>query len=252
VVWSNDDVTNLKMIGNAIANLLERKRVEDSLREVSRKLRHAQDEEQRRIARALHDSTAQQLAALMMNLGILEDSLSNSNEKAGKLLQESLHIVENCSQEIRTIAYLLHPPLLDQMGLEAALRSYIDGFSKRSGICVAVDMVAIASRLPPEIELTLFRVVQEALGNIHRHSGSKSASVWLEGQSDRVILEIRDEGKGMSAETLGALRDGVAPQGVGLAAMHERLREVQGRLEVESDASGTLLRAVILLRKDAS
>ncbi len=245
IIWSDADGVRLKLVGDAIANLLERKRVEDSLREVSHRLHRSQDEERRRIARELHDSTAQLLAAAMMILGEMEDALAARDAKVKKLVQEGMRVVELCSQEVRTLAHLLHPPLLDQMGLVSALRSYVEGFTKRSGIKVALDLTDDLGRLPEEAELTLFRMVQEGLGNIRRHSGSRTAHILLAQTGSGVILEIEDQGSGMPAEILQAIRNGSVTQGVGLAAMQERLREIGALLEVESSSVGTRLRAVV-------
>jgi PAS domain S-box-containing protein len=230
-----------------IRDITERKRTEDALREVSHRLHRAQDEERRRIARDLHDSTAQQLAAVMMNLGVLQDRIDLSDHKSVKLLQESLGLVDRCSEEVRTLSYLLHPPLLDQIGLDAALRLYIEGFSKRSNITITIELARSEERLPEEIELTLFRVVQEALGNIHRHSGSPTAVIRLVRKRAEAVLEVVDSGSGMPPETLRAIQQGLVTQGVGLAGMRERLREVKGRLEIESRPTGTRLRATVPL-----
>jgi signal transduction histidine kinase len=243
--WTDDDAARLKLVGDAVATLLERKRLEDTLREVSHRLHRSQDEERRRIARELHDSTAQLLAAVMMNLGLLEDRFASRDAKAGKLVKESLALVERGSQEVRTLAYLLHPPLLDQMGLEPALRSYVEGFSKRSGIKVALEVALGEQRLPEEIELVLFRVVQEGLGNINRHSGSRTARISISRTEPGIVLEVADQGVGIPPKTLRAIQRGLAAQGVGLAAMLERLHEIGGELTVDSSPSGTVLRAVV-------
>lgn len=247
LAWSEADVARLRMVGDTIANLLERKRVEGSLRELSHRLHRAQDEERRRIARELHDSTAQLLAAVLMNLGSLEDAVSQRDGKAAKLVRETVDLVERCTQEARVLSYRLHPPLLDQMGLEPALRSYVTGFARRSGIEVTLDIAPGETRLPEEIELALFRVVQEGLGNLHRHSGSRTARISLRREDETVLLEVADQGLGMPAKTLEAIRKGSVTQGVGLAAMQERLREIGAHLAVESSPAGTRLRATVPL-----
>jgi PAS domain S-box-containing protein len=248
IAWSDTDAARLKMVGDAIANVLERKRVEDSLREVSHRLHRSQDEERRKLARELHDSTAQLLAAAMMNLGTLEDEGVRKTEKGGRLVFESLELIERCSQEVRTLSHLLHPPLLDHMGLESALRAYVDGFAGRSGLKVSIKVALGRERLPEEAELTLFRVVQEGLGNIHRHSGSLTARISLRRKPPGIVLEVADQGLGMPTKILQAFQNGGVTTGVGLAAMQERLREIGGSLTVESSPAGTCLRAVVPLK----
>ena len=247
LAWADVDVTRLRMVGDAIANLLERKRIEMCLRELSHRLHRAQDEERRRIARELHDSTAQLLAAVLMNLGALQGDSTRVNGKTARLVQETTDLVERCTQEIRILSYRLHPPLLDQMGLGPALRSYVQGFASRSGIEVTLDLACGEQRLPEEIELALFRVVQEGLGNIHRHSGSRTARISLRREAEGAVLEVADQGTGMPAKTLEAIQNGTVTQGVGLAAMQERLREIGASLTVESSPAGTRLRAVVAL-----
>jgi PAS domain S-box-containing protein len=251
VKWSDVGTARLQMVGNAIASLLERKRAEQTLREVSLRLHRAHEEEGRRIARELHDSTAQELAAVKMNLEMLEDFAKDPCGKTAKLLKESVDLVERCSQEVRTFAYLLHPPLLDQIGLAGALRSYVEGFSKRSGIDVSVQVNGEFSRQVPDVELTLFRVVQEGLGNIHRHSGSKRAQVQLSVEDDTIALEIVDPGKGIPKQIVKDLEQGLSSGGVGLAAMRERLHAVRGTLTIENTEPGTKLRAIVPLGNGA-
>jgi PAS domain S-box-containing protein len=247
IAWSDTDVARLRMVGDAIANLLERKRVQESLRELSHRLHRAQDEQRRHIARELHDSTAQLLAAALMNLGSLEDPSARRDGKAGRLVRETIDLVERCTQEVRILSYRLHPPLLDQMGLDPALRSYIKGFARRSGIEVRLDLALGEARLPEEVELALFRVVQEGLGNIHRHSGSRTARISLTREGEKVLLEVADQGIGMPAKTLETIQNGSVAQGVGLAAMQERLCEIGASLAVESSSAGTRLRTVVPL-----
>ena len=247
VTWSDAGTARLQMVGNAIATLLERKRAEQTLREVSHRLHRAHEEEGRRIARELHDSTAQELAAVKMNLELLEDFVKEPRGKTAKLLQESVALIERCSQEVRTFAYLLHPPLLDQIGLAGALRSYVEGFSNRSGIKVSVEIDGALSRESPDIELTLYRVVQEGLGNIHRHSGGQTARIQLGIENHAIVLEIADSGKGIPKQVVRDLEQGLASGGVGLAAMKERLRSVSGTLTIEDAKPGARLKAVVPL-----
>jgi PAS domain S-box-containing protein len=251
VAWSDVGIARFQIVGNAIASLLERKRAEQTLREVSLRLHRAHEEEGRRIARELHDSTAQELAAVKMNLEMLEDFTKEPKSKTARLLQDSVNLVERCSQEVRTFAYLLHPPLLDQIGLAGALRSYVEGFSKRSGIKVSVQVNGDVTRQAPEVELTLFRMVQEGLGNIHRHSGSKRTRVQLSAREDAIVLEIADTGKGIPKQIVKDLEQGLTSGGVGLAAMRERLRAVGGTLTIENTEPGTRLRASVPSAKGA-
>ena len=227
--------------------ITQRKRAEEALRALRFRLRQSQDEERRRIARDLHDSTSQQLAAALMNLGSLEQQMPAMDAQTAKLVTESLALVERCSQEVRTVSYLLHPPFLDQLGLGPALRSYVEGFSRRSGIQVKVDLPAELPRFSSPVELALFRVAQESLGNIHRHSDSREAWITLQAERGLIRLEIGDRGRGLPAELLEGFAQGIMPQGVGIAGMRERLAEVGGKLELRSEASETRVRAIIPL-----
>jgi len=228
-----------------VRDITGRKAMEEAQREFSHRLWLAQDEARRRIARELHDSTAQNLAAAAMNLTLLKDEMSGN--KALKLLHDSLALVQECTQQVSTLSYLLHPPLLDDLGLIPALRSYVQGFAQRSGIQVTMDLPKELGRLPQEVELTLFRVVQEGLGNIHRHSGSPTAQIGLTCDSAWISLKVSDSGRGIPAETLRAFQQGRAGLGVGLAGMRERLGQLMGRVEIESSERGTTLLAVVPL-----
>jgi PAS domain S-box-containing protein len=218
-------------------DVTSRKRAEDATRSLSARILNLQDEERRRIARELHDSLGQYLAALKMNL----DGLAFSGGDEGKIAAECAQIVDKCLVETRTISHLLHPPLLDELGLASAARWYVDEFSRRSGISVNFEVSPELERLNPEIELALFRAIQEGLTNVHRHSGASSVEIRLERAEDRIVLEIRDNGKGIPAEQLARFSEGNTESGVGLAGMRERLRELDGRLKLGSDATGTRL-----------
>ncbi len=231
-------------------DITERKRAEEALRELSVRLSRAEEEERRRIARELHDSTGQKLAALSMNVGLIQDATSAPDGKTEKMFADCLATIEQCAQEIRTHSYLLHPPLLDELGLAAAIADYVTGFAKRSGVRVALDAPPDFERLPGEVELALFRVVQESLGNIHRHAGAATARIRLACDAEQVTLEVSDQGGGMSAETLRAVEAGHGPAGVGIAGMRERLRLLGGRLEIESGGQGTTVRAVVPRREE--
>jgi PAS domain S-box-containing protein len=207
------------------------------LREFSRRLLQAQDEERRRIARELHDSSGQLIAALAMNLGRMAEQLKTTDPELAKDTAESEQLVQQLSQEIRTMSYLLHPPLLDEIGLAEALRWYIQGLGERSGLRISLNISKEFGRLPRDMELVAFRLVQECLTNIHRHSGSKTAIITIERKEGIVSLEIRDEGKGISPEKLARLQS--HGSGVGMRGMHERVRQVGGEMEIESNENGT-------------
>jgi two-component system NarL family sensor kinase len=205
------------------------------LRQLSTRLMQVQDEERRRIARDLHDSTGQTLALLSMNLSVLEAEARRSNPKIAAGLSENAEIVRQISSELRTLSYLLHPPLLDEMGLESALQWYIEGFGQRSGIGVKFELRDLG-RLSRELEIAIFRVVQECLTNVHRHSGSITATIQLYACSGSVILEVRDEGKGIAPEVLAQVASTGTP-GVGLRGMRERIKDLGGELEIGSIGS---------------
>jgi signal transduction histidine kinase len=216
-----------------------------SLRRLSARLLRAQDEERRRIARELHDSLGQYLAGLAMQI---EQLGQGSNPE---ILDEARKTLEICITETRTLSHLLHPPLLDEVGLTSAMKWYVEGFSKRSGIKVQAEIPAIP-RLDKGIETMVFRVLQESLTNIHRHSGTKSAEVALECSDDEMILAVKDHGRGMSQQLIdGFHASGGAAGGVGLAGMRERINETGGRFLIESGNHGTLVKVTIPLRWDA-
>ena len=221
--------------------IVERKQVEESLRQLSTRLLRVQDEERHRLARELHDSTAQSLAALSMNLAVANECRAALHERARIALDESAALTERCSKEIRSLSYLLHPPLLEEVGLPSALRWCAEGFGRRSGISVDLDLPAEFSRLPAEMENALFRVVQECLTNIHRHSGSASAWIRLVRNPGEVILEVRDEGHGLPEEVLRK-HGGVEFLGVGLLGMRERIRQLGGRMQIDSGEGGATIR----------
>lgn len=213
------------------------------LRDLSVRLLRVQDDERRRIARDLHDSTGQALTALKLELAGIERELAARNPQIARRLSSAIENARLISDELRTISYLLHPPLLDELGLGSALRWYVDGFGKRSGIAVQLDFCS-QGRLTPELETTLFRVVQECLINIHRHSGSSTASIRFRRESGRIVLEVQDEGRGMTPEELSELSSGAA-LGVGLRGMRERIKDFGGEMEIVSSGHGTMVKAVI-------
>jgi len=218
----------------------------DALQKLSQRLLRVQDEERRKIARDLHDVAGQTLAALKMALADLENRLQTKESTAG-VLCDLAALTDQALQEIRTASYLLHPPLLDEIGFSAAAQWYVEGFGKRSGIAVNLIFASDSERLPGDIETALFRVLQESLTNVHRYSGSAEVSVRFQRQQDVVMLEVTDRGCGIPAELLLSLAEGRAQMGVGLCGMRERLDELHGTLEINSSAAGTTLRAFVPL-----
>jgi len=210
-----------------------------SLRELSARLLQLQDDERRRIARELHDSVGQMLAALTMNLSAVRLDVERLS-KTALALADSENLVQEMSSEVRTISHLLHPPLLDEAGLLSALRWYVEGFAGRSNIQVDLDLPDGFNRLPRESETAIFRVVQECLTNIHRHSGSPVATIRLRQRDHQVWVEIEDKGKGIPAEKQNEMAC-AGPPGVGIRGMRERLRQLGGTLEVNSGGSGTVV-----------
>jgi len=225
-------------IASITRDISERKRAEQELQRLTAHLLNLQDEERRRIARELHDVTAQNLFVINLNLSRLQRGRMEPSE-AQAALTESSELCDQALQEIRTLSYLLHPPMLDQAGLAGALRWYIAGFTKRSGIDIKMAGGPEIGRLPSDIEMALFRIVQESLTNIRRHSGSSFAEIRLEKDEDQVILQIRDQGRGMpklvstESESLG----------VGIAGMRQRIRQFGGVLEIESSDQGMVVTA---------
>jgi PAS domain S-box-containing protein len=228
----------------------DRKRAEMSLRELTGHLLRAQDEERRHMARELHDHAGQALAGLGMHLSTLRNLARNQDPKIIALVAESQEISDNLSKEIRTLSYLLHPPLLDEIGLESALRWYVDGFSERSKIKVEIELPADPARLPRELELVIFRVVQESLTNIHRHSGSLSARIYLTRSEHAVEFEISDRGKGISTGKYQEMT--AARAGVGVRGMEERVRQFGGTLQITSNGEGTKVAVTLPVTTDVS
>jgi PAS domain S-box-containing protein len=213
-----------------------------ALRRLSSQLLHLQDTERRRIARELHDSLGQYLAGLKLNIALLRKV-----PESAELWSQSEELTQQCIAEIRTLSYLLHPPMMDEVGLASAAQWYVDGFSRRSGIKVHLDVRQLPTRLSEEIEIVLFRAIQEALTNVHRHSGASTVNIHIHRSSKRVILDVSDNGSGMSAELLDHFNRGGMGAGVGLAGMRERIRELGGELRLGSNKPGASLRIVIPL-----
>lgn len=219
---------------------------EKSLRELSVHLLRTQDEERRQIGRDLHDSLGQYLAVLKMKLDSLSDTLEQGNKGAAQDLAQCVHLTEDCIKEVRTASYLLYPPMLEELGLRSAIPWYLDGFSRRSGIETTFTVEAEVGRISRDSELALFRVLQEGLTNVHRHSGSETACIRLSGSGGFCALEIEDEGVGIPARFLEPAGEEGSALGVGLRGMSERMRQLGGRLEIVPKDRGTLLRAIAL------
>lgn len=220
-------------------DITERKEAEESLRNLSARLLQLQDEERRRIARELHDSTGQNLAALVIHLSAVTQRISTIDPSAGDILKEAIVLSQRASDEIRTLSYLLYPPTLDVSGLKSALEWYVEGFTKRSKVNVDLEVSLCEARLPQILERTLFRIVQECLTNIFRHSGSATASVRVAGTQGSVTLEVADKGKGIPPEILRAFYKSGGQLGVGMRGMRERVRQLGGWLQVCSGPGGT-------------
>lgn len=221
----------------AFRNVTERLQSESKLRELSGRLLNLQDDERRRIARELHDSTAQNLSALEMNFTLLQKIAPAEPSRLREILDQSRVIADATSREIRTIAYLLHPPLLDEVGLSFALSWFVEGYITRTNITVTLDLPADTPRFPAEIETTLFRIIQESLTNIYRHSGSKTAEIRLKIEDYWIFLEVQDFGHGFPATSKNQKKS----YGVGLPGMQERVRQYHGDFLLESSKAGTLI-----------
>jgi signal transduction histidine kinase len=221
-----------------------RTRAEMAQRALSARLLTLQDQERRKFARELHDSVGQHLAATKMGLSLLQSKLPGDST-----LTDCLRMVDDSISETRTISHLLHPPLLDEAGLNSASRWFVEGFGQRSGIHTKLNIGDGIERLPEIVELVLFRVLQESLTNVHRHSGAANAEVSLNALGENAVLRVKDDGKGLPANVLQNLRESGAGIGVGLAGMTERIHEIGGRLEIISSAAGTEIVASVPVRR---
>ncbi len=214
------------------------------LQNLSLRLLKVQDEERRKLSRDLHDSTGQTLAALKISVSFLQQSCKEDPSKMA-LASDVARLADQAIEEIRTMSYLLHPPLLDEVGFGCAAEWYVEGFAKRSGLKISLDIATDYERLPMNMEIALFRILQESLTNVHRHSRAAQVSVCFRRQFEKIVLEVRDDGCGIPAERLVRLREASAETGVGLAGMRERMNELNGKLEMESDGHGTTIRAIV-------
>jgi PAS domain S-box-containing protein len=238
------DLTEQKLTQKALEDSRQKlEQSEQSLRNLSLHLLRTQDEERRRIGREIHDSLGQYLSVLKIKL----DSMSPD---AAEEIAECANITEECVKEVRTISYLLYPPMLEEMGLASAIPWYLDGFSSRSGIRVTLQIPADFERLSRDAELVLFRVLQESLTNIQRHSGSRTAEISITSANKMAMLQVTDHGKGIPVATLEqGSQDWMGSLGVGLRGMSERLRQLGGTLDISSGDTGTVIRASVPLEK---
>jgi len=237
---------------NTFTNITERKQAEEALHQLSTRLLQLQDEERRRLGRELHDSLAQSVLAVNLNLAQAAQSSGSLSERGRNSLAEARRLLQDMSREIRTLSYLLHPPLLDELGLVSAIKQYAEGFSERSGVELSLDLQTGFGRLSQEAETALFRIVQESLTNIQRHSGSATATIRLRGDSACVTLDVADRGCGMDRNAIQRGNGSGTRLGVGILGMRERMTQLGGTLEIDSTPSGTIVRVTIPLRAEAS
>jgi PAS domain S-box-containing protein len=235
-----------------VQDITEQMRAEEDLRHLSQQLLRTRDAERRQMARELHETAGQSLAALKMMLGRLRDALPEDDEMARGLVERSVEVAEDAVREVRLVSYLMHPPMLDEGGLGLALQWYVRGFSERSGIQAQVEVAENFGRYPQEIETTIFRVVQEALTNVHRYSGSRTVAIRLAREDGQIRAEVRDQGCGLALPAPATGWD--APLGVGIAGMRERVKQLHGAFEIESaPGRGTTVRAILPIpHEDAS
>jgi PAS domain S-box-containing protein len=236
---------NVIRVITSFADVTEMKNAEQAIHRLSTRLLHLQDEERRRIGRELHDGLAQTVLAINLSLAQVRQSLHSSEHPAVRAIEKARGLTQQMSREIRTLSYLLHPPLLDDLGLVSALREYAQGFSERSGIDTQLYLLSEFNRLPQPVELALFRIVQESLANIQRHSGSATARIRLRQEDSLITLEVLDFGRGINLPSNGSPQAGDALLGVGIPGMRERIAQLGGHLEIESSSKGTTVRATI-------
>lgn len=237
--------TDKDLLIRSIHYAIERKGAENAVHDLSARLLELQDAERRRIARELHDSTAQTLAALCMNLSSLNRTTLDFPPDTRSLVDESVSLASRCSQELRTTAYLLHPPLLDELGLAGAVREYCDGFAIRSGIRVDLELPVDLPALSRESATTFFRVMQECLTNIHRHSGSPTASIRFRQDKTGIRMEVTDQGRGIPPHVLQPPANAPIGLGVGIAGMRERVRQLGGVMELSNHPRGATITATL-------
>lgn len=254
--WANVIITAIRDAqgrligyGKVTKDLTERKRAEEQLRELSRRLLKAQEDERSRLGRDLHDTVGQYLVAVKMALDGLETRDHFDESQTRKQIKDCTASLERAIQEVRTLSYLLYPPMLEETGLPSAIRWHLEGFSKRSGIKATYEITDDITRLPKDVELALFRVFQESLTNVHRHSESENVHIRLAIDDGKAVLEIRDHGKGMPPTSLASHSDSFGTLGVGIRGMRERIRQLNGKLEITSTSEGTTVKASVPLNQ---
>jgi len=232
-----------------VADLTDQKRNEEVLHALSARLLQVQEEDRRRIARGLHDGAFQRLAALEFKLNLVGQASPKLPPAAQRNLTECLDLVGECCKDLSNLAYLIQPPLLEEQGLGPALRAYVNGFNRRLGPQVSLNFPSRRGRLPVDAETTLFRIAQEALSNIERHSGSATAEILFRNKPGELLLEIADHGCGISKEILKQLNRGTALPGIGIAGMRERVRLLGGLMEICSGSAGTTVRVKLPINR---
>jgi PAS domain S-box-containing protein len=257
ILWTMGEVVplyrengELDRLISSFSDITERKQAETALHQLSTRLLQLQDEERRRLGRELHDGLAQSVLAVNLNLAQVRQSTARLNERSRHALSEARRTLQEMSRAIRSLSYLLHPPLLDELGLTSAIKEYAAGFSERSGIVLDVDLQPGFARLPQDAEIALFRILQESLSNIQRHSGSRTATIRLHGDHAWANLEVIDQGHGMNGGVRASSEPETTPGarlGVGILGMRERMAQLGGKLEIESSSAGTTVRATIPL-----
>jgi len=235
-----------------VADLTDQKRNEDVLHALSARLLQIQDEDRRRIARGLHDGAFQHLAALEFKLTLVGQATPKLPAVAQLNLTECLELVGECCTELGNLAYLIQPPVLEEQGLGPALRAYVAGFNRKLGPQISLSFPSRLGRLPADVETALFRIVQEALTNIERHSGSATAEIHFFRKPGELILFIADHGCGISKEILKQLNRGTALPGIGIAGMRERVRLLGGLMEIHSSSQGTTVRVTLQIKRPAA
>jgi signal transduction histidine kinase len=240
-------VPELELLEQAIhmaAIAIESHRNEDELREFSRQLYQSQDQERRRIARELHDSTGQKLAVLGMNLIMAKESVTTQPRVTDRILSDCSSLARNISDELRTLSYLLHPPMLDECGLGTAIQWYVSGINERDGLHVEVEVTPGLRRLSDEAELAIFRIVQASLTNVHLHSRAASAKVCIDQKSDKILVTVSDNGQGIPVGVLNHSSH-TNSVGIGITGMRERVKQLGGLLEIDTGHHGTVIKATI-------